>query len=153
MHCRTEWSTHKQLVATVENHSASRSRVMDADFAAESAALSKAQVLAQASTAMLAQANAAPQLALPTLAVERIYKGALSEALLLGKRGWREIASPFLFLRDLLFYLRTFKQQNLFAPGRKQRIRRINWALRRAESSLQKRDFWISRRHLPRRLR
>ena len=40
---------------------------MDADFAAESAALAKAQVLAQASTAMLAQANAAPQLALQLL--------------------------------------------------------------------------------------
>ena len=52
------------LTKTVENHSASRSRIVDADFATESAALSKAQVLAQASTAMLAQANAAPQLAL-----------------------------------------------------------------------------------------
>lgn len=55
------------LSQMAENHSAARSRVMDADFAAESAALSKSQVLAQASTAMLAQANAAPQLALQLL--------------------------------------------------------------------------------------
>ena len=59
--------TVSSLTQTVENHTASRSRIMDADFAAESAALSKAQVLAQASTAMLAQANAAPQLALQLL--------------------------------------------------------------------------------------
>jgi flagellin len=59
--------TVSSLTKTVENHTASRSRIMDADFAAESAALSKAQVLAQASTAMLAQANAAPQLALQLL--------------------------------------------------------------------------------------
>ncbi len=59
--------TVSNLTKTVENHSASRSRIVDADFATESAALSKAQVLAQASTAMLAQANAAPQLALQLL--------------------------------------------------------------------------------------
>ena len=59
--------TVSSLTKTVENHTASRSRIMDADFATESAALSKAQVLAQASTAMLAQANAAPQLALQLL--------------------------------------------------------------------------------------
>ena len=59
--------TVSSLTQTVENHTASRSRIVDADFAAESAALSKAQVLAQASTAMLAQANAAPQLALQLL--------------------------------------------------------------------------------------
>jgi flagellin len=59
--------TVSNLTTTIENHSASRSRIMDADFAAESAALSKAQVLAQASTAMLAQANAVPQLALQLL--------------------------------------------------------------------------------------
>jgi flagellin len=59
--------TISSLQNTVENHSASRSRVMDADFAVESANLAKSQVLAQASTAMLAQANAAPQLALQLL--------------------------------------------------------------------------------------
>ena len=59
--------TVNNLTAAVENHSASRSQIMDADFATESAALAKAQVLSQASTAMLAQANAAPQLVLQLL--------------------------------------------------------------------------------------
>ena len=44
-----------------ENTEASRSRITDADFAKESANLSRQQVLQQASTAMLAQANQAPQ--------------------------------------------------------------------------------------------
>ncbi|MCC6297132.1 MAG: flagellin [Pseudomonadales bacterium] len=47
--------------ATAENLSASRSRIQDADFAAETAALSKAQVLQQAGVAMLSQANSLPQ--------------------------------------------------------------------------------------------
>ena len=59
--------TVNNLTAAVENHTASRSQIMDADFATESAALAKAQVLSQASTAMLAQANAAPQLVLQLL--------------------------------------------------------------------------------------
>lgn len=46
---------------TAENTVAARSRIEDADFAAESARLSRLQVLQQAGTAMLAQANAAPQ--------------------------------------------------------------------------------------------
>jgi flagellin len=49
------------LQTTVENLSASRSRIMDTDFASETAALTRAQVLQQAGIAMLAQANAAPQ--------------------------------------------------------------------------------------------
>ena len=49
------------LQTTVENLSASRSRIMDTDFAMETAALTRAQVLQQAGVAMLAQANAAPQ--------------------------------------------------------------------------------------------
>jgi flagellin len=44
-----------------ENLSASRSRILDADFAAETAALTRAQILQQAGTAILAQANAVPQ--------------------------------------------------------------------------------------------
>ena len=44
-----------------ENLSASRSRIQDADFAAETANMTKVQILQQAGTAMLAQANAAPQ--------------------------------------------------------------------------------------------
>ena len=44
-----------------ENQSAARGRIMDADFAAETANLTRSQVLQQAGTAMLSQANAAPQ--------------------------------------------------------------------------------------------
>jgi flagellin len=44
-----------------ENQAASRGRIMDADFAAETANLSRTQVLQQAGTAMVAQANALPQ--------------------------------------------------------------------------------------------
>ena len=44
-----------------ENLSASRSRILDADFAAETASLTRAQILQQAGTAILAQANAVPQ--------------------------------------------------------------------------------------------
>jgi len=49
------------LQVSSENTAAARSRIMDADFAAETAALTRAQILQQAGTAMLAQANAAPQ--------------------------------------------------------------------------------------------
>jgi flagellin len=49
------------LAVTAENLSASRSRIVDADFAAETAALTKAQILQQSGIAMLAQANAIPQ--------------------------------------------------------------------------------------------
>ncbi|MBE0440278.1 MAG: flagellin [Gammaproteobacteria bacterium] len=54
-------STITNLNTAVENLSASRSRIMDADFAAETANLTRAQILQQAGTAMLAQANALPQ--------------------------------------------------------------------------------------------
>jgi flagellin len=46
---------------SVENQSAARSRIMDADFAAETAAMSRGQILQQAGTAMVAQANQLPQ--------------------------------------------------------------------------------------------
>ena len=49
------------LQVTAENLSASRSRIMDADFAQETANLSRAQILQQAGTAMVAQANQLPQ--------------------------------------------------------------------------------------------
>jgi len=49
------------LQVTSENLSASRSRILDADFASETAALTKAQILQQSGIAMLAQANAIPQ--------------------------------------------------------------------------------------------
>lgn len=54
-------STVTNLQMTSENLSASRSRVQDADFAEETAALTKNQILQQAGIAMLAQANALPQ--------------------------------------------------------------------------------------------
>jgi len=49
------------LQTASENLSASRSRIQDTDFAAETANLTRAQILQQAGTAMLAQANALPQ--------------------------------------------------------------------------------------------
>jgi len=48
------------LQTTTENLSASKSRIMDADFAAETANLTRGQILQQAGTAMLAQANSLP---------------------------------------------------------------------------------------------
>ena len=54
-------SVVSNLATTSENLSSSRSRILDADFAAETANLSRAQILQQAGTAMLAQANALPQ--------------------------------------------------------------------------------------------
>jgi flagellin len=60
-------SVVSNLATTSENLSASRSRILDADFAAETANLTRAQILQQAGTAMLAQANALPQNALSLL--------------------------------------------------------------------------------------
>ena len=56
--------TVSNLMNVVEFTTAARSRIQDADFAMEAAKLAKAQVLQQTGAAMLAQANAAPQLAL-----------------------------------------------------------------------------------------
>ena len=56
--------TVSNLMNVAEFTTAARSRIEDADFAAESARLAKAQVLQQTGTAMLAQANASSQLAL-----------------------------------------------------------------------------------------
>jgi flagellin len=54
-------SVVNNLQTNSENLSASRSRIMDADYAKETANLSRTQILAQAGTAMLAQANQVPQ--------------------------------------------------------------------------------------------
>jgi flagellin len=59
--------TMSNLSNISENTAAARSRIVDADFAAESANLSRSQVLQQASQAMLAQANASPQQVLQLL--------------------------------------------------------------------------------------
>jgi flagellin len=55
------------LQVSVENESAARGRIMDADFAAETANLSRSQILQQAGTAMLTQANQLPQAVLQLL--------------------------------------------------------------------------------------
>jgi flagellin len=49
------------LQSAVENQTAAKGRIMDADFASETANLSRAQILQQAGTAMIAQANQLPQ--------------------------------------------------------------------------------------------
>ena len=55
------------LQVSVESQTAARSRIMDADFAAETANLSRSQILQQAGNAMVAQANALPQQVLKLL--------------------------------------------------------------------------------------
>ncbi|WP_043821069.1 flagellin, partial [Rubrivivax gelatinosus] len=55
------------LQTSIENQSAARSRIMDADFASETANLSRAQILQQAGNAMVAQANQLPQQVLSLL--------------------------------------------------------------------------------------
>jgi flagellin len=60
-------STISNLQAVSENLTSSRSRIQDADFAAETASLTRAQILQQAGIAILAQANAAPQSVLALL--------------------------------------------------------------------------------------
>jgi flagellin len=59
--------TISNLQSAATNTTAARSRIQDADFAAETANLSQAQILQQAGVAMVAQANAMPQLALSLL--------------------------------------------------------------------------------------
>jgi flagellin len=54
-------SVINSLQAVSENLSASRSRILDTDFASETASLTRAQILQQAGTAMVAQANQVPQ--------------------------------------------------------------------------------------------
>ena len=54
-------ATVSSLTATSENLSAARSRIQDADFASETAQLTRNQILQQAGIAMLSQANALPQ--------------------------------------------------------------------------------------------
>lgn len=60
-------STISNLQNISENTSAARSRIRDADFASETAELTRNQILQQAGTAMLAQANAMPQWVLSLL--------------------------------------------------------------------------------------
>ncbi len=60
-------STINSLSSTAENLTAARSRIRDTDFAAETAALTRTQILQQAGISILSQANAQPQLALALL--------------------------------------------------------------------------------------
>ena len=60
-------STITNLAAVSESLTASRSRIQDADFAVETANLTRAQILQQAGASVLSQANAQPQLALSLL--------------------------------------------------------------------------------------
>ncbi len=60
-------SVVSSLQTTAQNLTASRSRIQDADFAAETANLSRSQILQQAGTAMVAQANSMPQSVLQLL--------------------------------------------------------------------------------------
>ena len=60
-------STIANLGATAENLTAARSRIQDTDFAAETANMTRAQILQQAGVAMVSQANALPQTVLSLL--------------------------------------------------------------------------------------
>jgi flagellin len=60
-------SINANIASSVESMSASRSRILDADFAVETASLTRQQILQQAGTAMLAQANSTPQQVLQLL--------------------------------------------------------------------------------------
>ena len=60
-------STVRNLASVAENTSAAAGRIMDTDYAAETANLTKAQILQQAATSVLAQANAQPQSVLALL--------------------------------------------------------------------------------------
>ena len=60
-------STINNLTTNSENLSASRSRILDADFASETANLSRNQIIQQAGVSILAQANQQPQIALSLL--------------------------------------------------------------------------------------
>ena len=60
-------ATVNNLSNVVENASAARSRILDSDFAAESAELARGQVLQQAGISLLAQANQGANLALSLL--------------------------------------------------------------------------------------
>jgi flagellin len=60
-------SVISNLQIAVENQSAAKSRIMDADFAMETASMTRGQILQQAGTAMVAQANSMPNTVLQLL--------------------------------------------------------------------------------------
>ena len=89
---------------------AARSRIEDADFAAESARLAKAQVLQQTGTAMLAQANAQPQLALSLIRVRRYELGRKYQCCLLNAQ--RSLAASGAELKTAMERLSSGKKIN-----------------------------------------
>jgi flagellin len=60
-------SAARTLSSTSENYSAANSRIRDADIASETALLTRKSILQEAATAILAQANLQPQIALDLL--------------------------------------------------------------------------------------
>ena len=60
-------SAINNLQIGIENQSAARGRIVDADFAVETASLTRSQILQQAGNAMVSQANSAPQSVLQLL--------------------------------------------------------------------------------------
>ena len=68
VHCKTVSNLQSVNLSNIsENVSAARSQIKDTDFAAETAALTRNQIIQQASTTVLAQANQRPQAALQLL--------------------------------------------------------------------------------------
>jgi flagellin len=90
-------STISNLQTTTENLAASRSRITDADFAQETANLSRAQVLQQAGTAMVAQANQLPQQVLTLLRLSGKRRFARRLARSSRRAGPGNRARPFAF--------------------------------------------------------
>ena len=70
-------STVANLQVVSQKVSDAQSRIMDADFAAETAAMTKAQILQQAGIAILSQANSAPEAALTLMAPCAVVGGWL----------------------------------------------------------------------------
>jgi flagellin len=60
-------ATVNNLTNVVTNTEASQSRIMDTDYSKETTNLAKSQIIQQAATAMLAQANQAPQMVMSLL--------------------------------------------------------------------------------------
>jgi len=80
-------TTMANLQSSIENQSAARSRIVDADFAAETAALSRSKILQQAGTAMLSQANQRPQAVLKIITINGIYFASISKSRFIGIDG------------------------------------------------------------------
>ena len=76
------------------NAEASRARVMDTDYAAETAELARTQIIAQAGIAMLSQANAQPQSVLSLLASIEKAVASRTANIIQGGRRWNILKAP-----------------------------------------------------------